>query len=337
MEELKRYFELVNRINSGSDSVSDDDLMFIMQFTPNLTESKIDEYVAAKKDGSVTKEQTQAAVIEVGRKLQTEPSYKEKLIKLATNAKTQKQADNLAAGINLFLAGSDIATSINQIREAKQANNRSKRPARPGVPQRDMYLQQALRGAEEGSMDQGRAVAAAQANINDQYQNDIANAKTASTGQAGDFGAYAQLAANRRNRSALELAPIQDQIKRQEQARYDNLLGMRQDETQNIYNNQLSGYQTDLGQYNQDQDAIQNLLYTGRTNLRNSFQNIGAMAPQIYQNLESQRRIRNLRNQAAATYGADIADKYVVPARQAHEDYFNKINKPGVSNYAYIY
>jgi hypothetical protein len=297
-EKLRRYFEIVKRINEGQE-VSSGDLEFFLTESPEIDDSKMQEFIAADKNA--TFEQTQAALIEATRKLQTAPEYKDKLLKIATDAKGQKLSDKLATGINLVLGGVDIANSIGQIQDSKRAASKSKRPARPAIPQKSVLLQQALRQAQEGTMDAGRALLPIQAQIQDQYQNDIANAKTASTGQAGNFGAYAQLAADRRNRAALQMAPIQDDIRAREQARYDSLLGMDINENQQMFNNQNSLYNQDLYQYNQDQRAIAELGSVGRENLRGSLYNFGSQLPNAIGNYYSQRKYRNLRNQAAAS------------------------------------
>jgi hypothetical protein len=215
---------------------------------------------------------------------------------------------------NLILftrTGTDVSNSIAQIQAGNKAAKDSKRPGRPAIPQRDQLLQQALRQAQEGSFDSERALAPARAQIQDQYLNDIQNAKTASTGQAGAFGAYSQLAADRRNRASLDLAPMGDEIKARQQQRYDNLLGMRMDETQNMFQNQVQLYPHDLQQYNLDQQAAASLGSTGRENLRNSLYGLGSQIPQMAGRLGAERRLRNLKNQLVTTHGDDLGNRMV--------------------------
>lgn len=298
-DKLKRYFQTVERINQGLD-VSDDDLSFIFEYSPEINEQAIADFVKGNKDRTATPEQIRAGVIEVGRKLQSDPIFKERIVKLATETKGKEKADRLTAGLGLVLAGTDIVNSINQINESKKEGRKSKRPSRPVVPQRDALLQQALRQSQESTFDQENAIAPVRAEIQNQYQNDIANAKTASTGQAGAFGSYAQLAADRRNQASMQLAPIKDSIRSREQQRYDNLLGMRQAETQNMFQNQASLYPYDLHQYNQDQQAIAALGSTGRQNLSTSLQNTADQIPRLYQNLYGQ-RYNKIKNSALAS------------------------------------
>lgn len=307
MDELKRFFKTAERIRKNLE-VSDDDLSFYLSYAPEIDQKKIDDYL--KSDKNATQAETEAAVIEAGRILQTNPAYKEQLVKVATDKKGAELADKISTGVNLILGGTDIANSINQIRKSNQASARSKRPGRPAIPQRDQYLQQALRSAEEGTFDAARALAPAQAQISDQYQADIADAKTASTGQAGAYGAYRQLAANRRNRAAMNLAPIADNIRAREQERYDNLLGMRQAETQRMFDNNVQLYGQDLNQYNQEQQAAGALGATGRQNLRGSLYNFaGQVAPAIG-DYYSRRKYSRLRNEAsAAGLNPDLTEK----------------------------
>ena len=303
MDELKRYYAIAKRMASGD--VPKEDLEFFLSFSPKLDRAKLQKLAA---DEGKTLDDVTADVLSAGHALQTSDSYKDTLLEVAQSAETGKLGDDLAAGINLVLAGSNIAQSINQIRTSNNQLSRSKKPTRPVIPARDAALQQALRSSQEGTNDAGRALAPAQAQIQDQYQNDIANAKIASTGQAGAYGSYAQLAADRRNRSSMELAPIQDQIRRGEQDRTDRLIGARMGETQQMYENQAQMYPDDLYQYNQEQVDAGQLGAYGRGNLNRSLSNAGQQAAPFAAKYLTERRHRNLRNKATAMYGPDFAD-----------------------------
>jgi hypothetical protein len=329
-EKLKRYFDTIRRINEGLE-VSDEDLQFFLETSPDIDENKINQYLKDQKDGKSTPEQEKAALIEATRKVQSDPVFKERIFNIATSAKSQKASQKLSDGINLVLAGTDIANSINQITSSKQAARKSNKPGRPGIPQRDVMLQQALRSAEQGTFDSERAIAPARAEIQNQYLNDIQNAKTASTGQAGQFGAYAQVAANRRNQASMQLAPMADQVKAREQQRYDNLLGMRMDETQRMFGNQANMYENDLYQYGKDQDAIAALGSTGQANLRGSLQNFGNQVAPMVGNYYTQQKYRNLKNRASAAYDQGLSDKIV----KAHQNLDSSVGNPELWNEMY--
>ena len=307
MNELKRYFDIARRLSDGKEVLSED-IEFFLSYTPEVDEAKMRKLVEGGDFSSF--EEAQAAITEAARALQSTPEYKESVLQIAQDAEGKRLTEKFAQGVNIVLAGSDIATSINQISQANKAAKRSKRPARPSIPRRDLMLQQALRSAEEGTFDTQRALAPVQQEIQDQYLADVQNAKTASTGQAGAYGAYRQIAANRRNRAAMQLAPIADQIRAREQARYDNLLNMRAQETQNMFENQASLYPYDLQQYQNEQNRIDRVGALGRYNLRGSLYNLGNQAAGFAGSEAARRRFERLRNRALiAGVDPDIAEQ----------------------------
>ncbi len=305
-KELKRYFEIVRKMRGGLEAPSDEDYEFFIGYSPKIDKAKVD---AAIKAGEFkTPKEAADTLIAVGQMAQSSPEYKDQALRIAQNAEKGRLTEDFVKGANLLLAGTDIGASIQQIQQSNRELKRSRKPVKPVVPQRDQYLQQALRQSQVGTQDAGRALAPAQAQIQDQYQNDIANAKIASTGQAGAFGAYGQLAANRRNRAAGELAPMADEIRRGQQARQDDLIGARMNETQNMFDNNARFYNTDMDQYQQEQAAAASLGSQGRENLRNSMYNFAGQAGAAGADYLTDRKYRNLRNRAAAAYGPEIGD-----------------------------
>lgn len=317
MEELKKYFAIVANLRAGR-QVQKGDLEFFLSYSPQIDEAKMKKLVDGGEFASF--EDAQAAILEAGRALQSSPEYKQQLVEFIQATDADRTTSKIAQAANLILGGADILTSMNQIRQADKAARESKRPSRPVVPQRDLMLQQALRQSQENTFDSERAIAPVRAEIQDQYLNDIQGAKTASTGQAGAYGAYRQLAANRRNRAAMELAPIQDSIKAREQQRTDNLLGMRANETQQMFQNQASLYPYDLQQYNWDQRAAASLGATGRANLRDSLYNMAGQAAGFIGQNAAQRKYDKLRNQALA---AGIDPNSVIKAEQNLRGYLS--------------
>jgi hypothetical protein len=304
-KETKRYLELVRRIRGGDKTTSPEDLAFFATYTAEMDKAKLDKLV--ESGDWVNPKDMQGAIQEAVVAIQNSPEYKEKILKASSDAKGKEVSDRLTQGINLVLGANYIAQSVKQINESKSQLAKSKRPSRPVVPQRDLYLQQALRGAQEGGQDAAKALAPVQAQIQDQYLTDQANATTASTGQAGAYGSYSQLAANRRNRAAMNLAPIQDEIRRGQQGRYDQLLGMRLDETQNIFQNQASLYPTELQQYQYEQNAAGSLGAQGRENLNASLYGMASQIPNMVGNEYSKRKYQNLLNQMNM-YGEESAN-----------------------------
>lgn len=300
-----RYFSIVEKINAGLD-ISDEEYIFFVSAQPEIDEDLINRYVEEKrrlKDDPENfipdPELLKNGALEAIKQIQASPIHREKLAKLFETRAGEKVSSKLADGINMVLGGVDIGISNRQIQASNEMARKSRRPSRPTVPGRDVLLQNALRQAEQGTFDASRAMAPVEAQIQDQYLSDIQGAKTASTGQAGAYGAYRQLASNNRNRAALNLAPIQDEVRRGQQARYDNLLGMRMDETQNMYRNQAYLYPYDLQQYNADQQAVAALGSSGRNSLRNSLYNMGQTAADAYGRAATN-RYASLRNKASA-------------------------------------
>jgi hypothetical protein len=312
-KELQRYFQIAQRIQAGD--FNDEDLDFFIEYSPKVNKDSIKELSAAGTDPANFRD----TIVAASRALQSSPQNQERMLRYAKDAEKGKLSKDLANGIGLVLGASEIGQSIAQIQQSKQAIRKSRRPARPAVPQRDQYLQQALRQSQESTNDVGRALAPAQAQIQDQYQQDIANAKIASTGQAGAFGSYAQLAANRRNRAAGDLAPLADEIRRGQQARTDGLIGTRMNETQAMFDNNARFYGQDLAQYNAEQEAAASLGATGHSNLNNALYNFGGQLAPAVADYTTERKYRNLRNRAAAAYGPDTAE-IMVRANQGVED-----------------
>jgi hypothetical protein len=293
-KKLKQYLNVLQRVRSGK-KVSKEELEFFTEYTPEVDDSKMQALVASGDFSDP--QQVQQALQEASIALQSSPEYKDKMIQLAADSQGREVSEKIGQGLNLLLGANYIAQSVKQINESKSQLAKSKRPSRPVVPQRDLYLQQALRSAQEGGQDAAKALAPVQAQIQDQYLTDQANATTASTGQAGAYGAYSQLAANRRNRAAMNLAPIQDEIRRGQQNRYDQLLGMRLDETQNMFQNQASLYPTELQQYQYEQNAAVSLGAQGRENLNASLYGMASQLPNMVGNEYSKRKYQNLLNQ----------------------------------------
>ncbi len=332
MNETQRFFQIIQQINGGK-VPSKEDLKFFYEYAPQVDEKAIAKIQESKSFKDLTPEEINNGLSQAMIKMQSDPAFKQASLDLAQSTEKSKFTENLSKGLGLILGMTDVGASIKQIAESKSALQKSKKPSRPAIPARDSYLQQALRTAQDVTQGVQTAIAPVEAQIQDQYQADIANAKTASTGQAGAYGSYAQLAANRRNRAAMELAPIADQIRSRNQARLDDLVSQRRDETQQQFQNQASLYPYDLQQYGMEQAAAAELGSTGRQNLRNSLYNVaGQIAPTVA-DLYTERKYRDLQNKATAVMGEDLATKYALPAQQQMDEMYGVNYKPRLSPY----
>jgi len=323
---LEKYLRIVKRLRSGS-PVSKEELKHFVTYSQSVDEGKLAKIKSKLSSEEGLKSLTDEDVsnyLDEAKKALTSDEYKDQTIELAKDAEQGKLSEKITQGLNLALAGSDIATSLAQISKGNDLASKIQRPNRPTVPGRDPYLQQALNQAQLGTLDQSKALAPAQLQILDQYLSDINNAKQVSSGQAGVYGALGQEAANRRNRAALNLVPLADQIKAREQENYNNLLGMRMNETQNNFHDQAELYPIDLAQYNRDSQIAGNLAATGRVNLRESLAKAGQSIPDIVSKLATNSKYSKLYNQMASNYG-DTAAQASVYANKALDDRYRNL------------
>jgi hypothetical protein len=213
---------------------------------------------------------------------------------MIADQKAGKLSDRLNTALNLTIEGSHLAQGINQVVQGRNIAQRSLRPGKPAAISADQNLAQALRQGQEGTYDVSRQLAPAQAAAQDQYNEDIQNAKTASAGQSGAFGAYTQVAANRRNRAGLEQSALGSQIMQQNRANYNQLLGLKQNENRNIFESQSQFYPTDLHQYQLEQQAAANLGNVGYRNINNAAEGFGQAGVNLGVDIARQRKLASL-------------------------------------------
>lgn len=195
--------------------------------------------------------------------------------------KEQRFIKRYSPFFDAILAGGDVMSSLSQIQSSKNAIRDLKRPSMPSIPGMDPMLDNAIRNAELGTMDAARAAAPAMQQLQDQYGQDMALAKSVGGGQASTVGALGQIAAMRRARGAANLVPLVDSVRAREQGRVDNLMQMRLNQRQQNYYNRVRQAQLNLDQYNQDVDVVGKLGSAARTNLRNSAQALLNQAPRV--------------------------------------------------------
>jgi hypothetical protein len=96
------------------------------------------------------------------------------------------------------------------------------------------------------------------------------------------------------------------QIMMQNRENYNHLLGLKQQENQNIFNSQAFSYPYDLNQYQNEQETGARLGQVGNVNLRNSLANFGQAGVDIATNMSRQRKLRMLQS----TLGEQAANAY---------------------------
>lgn len=305
---MDKYLQLLRALRAGRD-ISKEDLKYFASFHQNFDESQYEKLKGklATEEGlkNMTDEDFDTYVNEA-RKMLTTDVYKEKVYDIAKDAAVGKTNEKVTAGLNLLLAGTDIATSLSQISQSNARQAGIRRPARPAVLQRDQMLAQALDEAHRGTLDQSAALQPARLANLDTYRSDLAHGATAAAGQPGAYGAYGQAAAGRMYRANADLVPLGNQIKQQEQANYRDLLGTRQAENVNINQSQSQFYPQDLYQYGIDRAAAQELGSQGRYNLRSSLTGAG-QSIQDFAGQAAKKRYDDIYNQMSA-YGHDHAE-----------------------------
>jgi hypothetical protein len=297
-ESLKKFMAISQAVQSGRE-ISEEDGKFLMEHIPQSDAELValrQQMDIAQQKGIIPKELDEQVAFKAMEQYMQSPAYKEHLAGMVADQKAGKLGDRLSGVLNIALSGGDIAQSINQISQSKNALAKSVRPGRPAPISSDQNLQQALRQGQEGTYDVSKQLAPAQAAANDQYLEDIQNAKTASAGQSGAFGAYTQAAANRRNRAGLEQSALGSQIMQQNRQNYQGLLGLKQQENQNIFNSRNANYGTDMQQYQYEQQAAANLGRVGYENLNRGVNSLASAGQNFAVDQVRQRQLQMLHN-----------------------------------------
>ncbi len=335
---MEEYLRILRAIHAGR-PVSKKDIGYFAsfhggkEFDAASFEKLKTKLASAEGMSSLTDADWSKYMDETKNRLTTDPAYREATMALAQKTGTDADTAKLKAGLNSILAGSDILTSANQIARGNQAAAQVRRPARPPVLQRDQMLAQALNDSQRGTLDQSAAIQPATLANLDQYKADLGTAQTASAGQPGAFGAYAQAASGRRDRANAALVPLGNDIKRQEIANRNQLLGMRMGESQAINQSQSANYGLDQYQFNLDRQAANELGQVGRYNLRNAMTGAaGALVP-IGQQL-SRQKYNDIYSRGLA-YGPEHAQT-MAEAAHAADNHWNNNQDSAMYEQAYF-
>jgi hypothetical protein len=299
MNEVEKYLKILRDVRAGK-TVSQADARFFTKFTYTADKATIKAVQDAKVFGDVDEAQAETAIRDTFLEFVQNPVYKSEVEDIIKSNYQEQFVGKATAGLNVALAGLDIATSIGQINESKRGLKRSRRPTAPAPLTAEPLLKKAISDASRGNYDTVRALAPAQLAQLDQYLSDMNQAKSVSGGQAGTYGALGQVASNRRGRGNLELAKIGDAMNRENQQRSDNLLGMKIGENAAIQNSQAQQYPYDLQQYRFDQDQAGAVGVAGRQNLRSSLTGASQNLPQIMAEIAARKRYNEAFNEAGA-------------------------------------
>lgn len=303
-ENIKRYARIIEKIRDKKFPSSDEMAFFMAMKSAKWDDDQIKQLAKEAKSDDINVATN--ALQQWSELLIRFPEQKEKYIEEAKELGKAKATEKVANAIDVALSIGDIATSAAQIKESKNLQRKLSRPTQPVALTADPLLKQAIAEAQQGTFDTYRQLAPAQQAILDQYLSDLNQAKTASTGQAGAYGALGQVASIRRGRGIQQLAPMADSIRAREQARLDNLIGMKLNENQAIQQSQSQFYPQDLYQHRFDQQQAGSLGATGRLNMRNSLANLGEHSAGAFGDWWNRRQFDKLKSQTAL---GDIALK----------------------------
>jgi hypothetical protein len=167
-----------------------------------------------------------------------------------------------------MLAGTDLATSLSQIRQSNKAIRELQKPSLPNPNVLDPALNNAISQAQSGNMDALKALEPAKQEIAQNKLMEMQTARSISGGQAGAYGARATAAGLAATRAADRLVPMGEQIRRSRQDRSDRLLMQRQGVLQNEFQNRMQVANANTAQYQADVAAAAGLGQAGRQNLR---------------------------------------------------------------------
>lgn len=170
-----------------------------------------------------------------------------------------------------------LGMSIDQIATANRERDLLKEPGRPGMSSTDPGLMAAIRRAQLGATSpyQDPAVALAIKQNQDAYMTGLGQARTASGGQAGAYGALAQSLYGRRLMGNQQVGALAAQTSAQKEAQLGQLLQTKQ--RGDLYRdmNKADLYKTDVSKWLTESKAVGDLGAAGRLNTLTSLQNLG--------------------------------------------------------------
>lgn len=201
------------------------------------------------------------------------PAYAERTKQLLAQQQAGQLQGKLGETLGLLQNLGLTAIAIDQIATANR--QQLQRPSVPAVPGLSPELSQRIYEAQRGVADPTAVLNPARQEIQDAYQSALGQAQIASGGQAGSYQAMANLANIERMKAALQLGPLAQNVKLQNQGVLNDLTGQRVQERQNMFQNQLGASQMAFDQYGQDAQAVGMLGQAGRTNLVDAMGRVG--------------------------------------------------------------
>lgn len=254
---------------------------------------------------------------------------------LRDRIKRGEVASELASGFGALNDMTEALVGTGQIRASRKTLDALSRPQLPEIPKRDEKLSKAISDAQAGTFDTARQLQPMRETIERGYGADLQTARSVAGGQAGAYGALGQTAAIRRNQALSGMAPMIDSIRAREQARLDNLLGMRQDENQRNFGNRMYQYNQSNSNYDVDRAYAEDRLAAGQSNLFGGLRNFGnnlavlgskyydKPAPQFSDIFRKRQKIASSLPETQAMDETLSNDPYLAPPTPTVLDYYN--------------
>ena len=256
------------------------------------------QMVALQKEDPVAFEDFTKEKADITERIYSIPKYK--------NNETRKEITSaIEGGFELFNTFSNLAAANRQIKDAKTAAESLVKPETPSVKGKNQDLINSTEGARRDRTQRIKEIDPILQRNLDMMRSGLGVARTASTGQAGSYGALGQNVINQARRSNNAAIPQIAAIRRQQDSRYDKLVGqgiqedaIRDAQLMNRYGIQNENYQTEAA-------AIGQLGAIGRENRANIMQGMGGAVTNALQPLSSM-VLNNSRFNNARSNGIDM-------------------------------
>jgi hypothetical protein len=239
-----------------------------------IGEDQIDDFISENPVPGDEESSPYQKIEDFYQRMQDDPEFRAQVMDKKNFSKFEKA---LGLAKDIVVTGVELSDAKEQIRAAELEESKLQKPVKPAPLAKNKKLQAALRQAELdlAGEDDAAFLSPYERQAQDQYAKDMAVAKTASTGQAGAYGALGQAASTRRLAGARQLTPLLAQKRQADKANMQDLIGQDISEDQFIKRSQLNQYGQDLGQYNVDRDLISKTGSAGMLNRAMSRRSLG--------------------------------------------------------------
>lgn len=209
-----------------------------------------------------------------------------------------------------------LINSFGQIRTADRAAQTAVMPTPPPAPPPSTQLSEELYSAQRRAGDIGYAINPATQQLNQAYTQALGQAQAASGGQASNYQALANLANQQRMQAALQLVPMAQQARMENQQLTNQLLGQRLQEQQRGFENQMAAYPYQFDVFTRRQDAIGALGSQGRSY---AFDAISRL-PEYLQYLPYDDDSNNFIRDTWSRYDRQLGNRYGLPTATVEDE-----------------